>query len=153
MEEASKTGYIEDFKAGHIRGEDNPTELTAHVIFEWIGFRPRGETRRRNKPFPVRRDAHLLSEPVDEDNLNDFTVPHPYEKSSTTFDVADNNAREYLVRHPLVARSFATSIPVDSISFCYVHNHDLPVPLREPDSSAVTVTHVLQILHQECVHL
>ncbi|KAI0718145.1 hypothetical protein C8T65DRAFT_639140 [Cerioporus squamosus] len=139
MVNATNSGLIQPCEPAYIRvdgdHDDTHPALTAHKIFGWIGFRPSTEAERTVGHW----DGDSASEDEDE--------------RPEKIDPMDMDAREYLARHPLAARSFATSIPLDSISFCYVHEYDLKDHNWEPDHcQTVTVTDVLGILQRELRH-
>ncbi|KAI0754497.1 hypothetical protein C8Q80DRAFT_371446 [Daedaleopsis nitida] len=158
MKDAMASEHLKKpYQAARIRGELNFTTLSAHRIFEWIGFRPSRdvhvqETRKVHRKFGVAEDAHLLPKRallrLEEDGP--WAGPPNYHNPLPGIDVADNTGREYLMHHPLAARSFATSVPLDSITFCHIHDLQLEYTYLEPKSKrAVTVEDVLFALHYD----
>ncbi|TFK91009.1 hypothetical protein K466DRAFT_596508 [Polyporus arcularius HHB13444] len=158
MVHAESTGLIRPYEPACIRVNDEPDsdakpKLTAHNIFEWIGFRPSTEVKDRE--FRLEYDAHLLPTAASQTErlLSHWDESGYDDELPLINDPMDVDAREYLARHPLAARSFATSIPVESISFCYVNDYDLKDQHWEPDhGETVTVTDVLGILQRELRH-
>ncbi|KAI0794244.1 hypothetical protein C8Q74DRAFT_1193743 [Fomes fomentarius] len=98
-----------------------------HPIFGHISFRLSTEVS-QSITYPVDRDAYLRR-----DNAS---------------DASNTNARSYLSAHPLIARSFATSIPVYTIFLLGLPNQrgeDDKLRLQRP----VTVFDVLRVLHRQ----
>ena len=147
--------HLKLYQAASIRGEDNPTILVGHRIFRWIAFRPSHDVQHPIRSFSVSQDAHLLHEDAwDDERIGELWGGPPlyHNPLGPDGDVGDENAREYIARHPLVARSFACFFPVDDISFCWVHDIELDDHQWEPDvERPVTVLDVLRILHLKCV--
>ncbi|KAI0754513.1 hypothetical protein C8Q80DRAFT_1266127 [Daedaleopsis nitida] len=160
MDKALSLGYIEEtYEALTIRDSEDPIELSAHRIFEWIGFRPSHDTHvqksklqlfEKFKKGPVSQDAHLLPKrAIDRlEERNTWAGPPTYHNPLPGVDVNDNTGREYLMHHPLAACSFATSIPLDLVDFAGLHY--LVFPYWDTGvSRAITVHDVLSILYAQ----
>ena len=153
MKSANESGLISLYKSARIRGENNPVKFTAHFAFSAIRFRPSCDLHQTNpwRPraytYPLERDAYLRQYPPPDREI--WGGPPNYHNALPGVDRNDDNARDYLIRHPIVARSFATSIPIQSISFCYVFNmmHDKSY-FRTKNRRAVTVQEALMLLHK-----
>ncbi|KAI1792119.1 hypothetical protein LXA43DRAFT_888162 [Ganoderma leucocontextum] len=134
MREAAKHG-VQPFSPLHIRGSyDGDARTDLHRVVAHISFRPHTELRAWGVPsFPVERDAHLRSP-------GDVLV----EWEGT--DAA--NEREYLWRHPLAARSFATFAPTDSLFLFAVAGIDFQHD-RISSARALTVLEVLDLIQKD----
>lgn len=137
---------VKPYQPLDIRDYEHQASLESHRVFGHIRFR-----RYASRPYSLLQDAHLESGP------KRFTPPPLVYNDSlmgrytvTAQQPPDDYPGQYLSDHPLVVRSFATSIPVTSMLLLDLCGHPLMERLlAKPD--AITVMDVLGAMHREYV--
>lgn len=126
---------VQVLKPIHSRSEeDSLSPLTAHQVFEHIEFKQYSDVFRRSR---VEDDAHLRA-PGDSPRRGvDLSYMHR----------PDDYPGMYLAEHPLVAGSFATFPPVDSVMLLRLTGRSLPGGIMVRKGS-VTVLDIVSAIHR-----
>lgn len=126
MREAAK--HIQPFSPLRVsRSYKGEASMAIHRVFGHISFRPGNEVGLLNQPS-IRQDAHLR--------------PPGQVKFKTPA-----NDREYLSKHPLVARSFATFVPTTSFFLLGMGTEFDHYKLKSTSRRPLTVLDVLGLVH------
>lgn len=126
---------VQVFKPIHSRSEDDSlSPLIAHQVFEHIEFKQFSDVFRRSR---VEDDAHLRAPGDSPRRGTDLSYMHR----------PDDYPGMYLAEHPLVAGSFATSPPVDSVMLLHLIGRPLPGGIVV-QTGPVTVLDIVSAIHE-----